>query len=318
MKIIDYKGYQVDINVVSAFAHDNNNYVIYKLDENNDEGTDKIYISQICEDENTFHFDDIVLEEEWKKVLKLIMRGLTNDVIKFDFRLYSMNKSYVESSLRKSRPLKVSSKFINQLTSDVEDEETSNENDTLQNEQPNNSFAFINSDLPKKDNNDSVSFNNVKDANQMFVKNISIDRKNNVSLDKEVKLPEDEEAHLKNLNSKLELSSIEKELNAAEQLIRNIVNKNNSIRGRKDELERKQKELESLENDIKTRESKILEFKDELDERDTFIIRREQFLEELEKELSKRENELEKDIKRLNKNLEDFNSITQEINQYQD
>ena len=117
--IIDESGMRVDATILSKFQLSNDNkYIVYTLNEVNEEGMIKIYVSGLVDDNGSYSYKEITIDEEWnniKGVLKALAKSEEEpfpEEIKLDVKLVGE-----EISIRKPKKLLVSKKFADAIGS---------------------------------------------------------------------------------------------------------------------------------------------------------------------------------------------------------
>ena len=117
--IIDESGMRVDATILSKFQLSNENkYIVYTLNEVNEEGMIKIYVSGLVDDNGSYSYKEITTDEEWnniKSVLKALAKSEEEpfpEEIKLDAKLVGE-----EISIRKPKKLLVSKKFADAIGS---------------------------------------------------------------------------------------------------------------------------------------------------------------------------------------------------------
>ena len=117
--IINEDGVREEATILSKFRLANkNDYIVYSLNELNDEGMIKIYVSGLVSDNGNYSSREITTDEEWNN-LKSILKTLAKDeaepfpeVIKLDTKLVGE-----EIAIRKPKKLLVSKKFADVIGS---------------------------------------------------------------------------------------------------------------------------------------------------------------------------------------------------------
>ena len=117
--IIDESGMRVDATILSKFQLSNDNkYIVYTLNEVNEEGMIKIYVSGLVDENGSYSYKEITTDEEWnniKGVLKALAKSEEEpfpEEIKLDAKLVGE-----EISIRKPKKLLVSKKFADAIGS---------------------------------------------------------------------------------------------------------------------------------------------------------------------------------------------------------
>lgn len=117
--IIDESGMRVDATILSKFQLSNDNkYIVYTLNEVNEEGMIKIYVSGLVDENGSYSYKEITTDEEWnniKTVLKALAKSAEEpfpEEIKLDAKLVGE-----EISIRKPKKLLVSKKFADAIGS---------------------------------------------------------------------------------------------------------------------------------------------------------------------------------------------------------
>ena len=116
--ILDEAGMRLDARILAKFRLPNNNdYIVYTLDEINEEGMIKIYVSGLIND-GSYSSKEITTDEEWnniKSILKVLAKSESEafpDDIKLDVKLIGE-----EIAVRKPKKLLVSKKFADTIGS---------------------------------------------------------------------------------------------------------------------------------------------------------------------------------------------------------
>lgn len=116
--ILDEAGMRLDARILAKFRLPNNNdYIVYTLDEINEEGMIKIYVSGLIND-GSYSSKEITTDEEWnniKSILKVLAKSESEafpDDIKLDVKLIGE-----EIAIRKPKKLLVSKKFADTIGS---------------------------------------------------------------------------------------------------------------------------------------------------------------------------------------------------------
>ena len=116
--ILDEAGMRLDARILAKFRLPNNNdYIVYTLDEINEEGMIKIYVSGLIND-GGYSSKEITTDEEWnniKSILKVLAKSESEafpDDIKLDVKLIGE-----EIAVRKPKKLLVSKKFADTIGS---------------------------------------------------------------------------------------------------------------------------------------------------------------------------------------------------------
>lgn len=116
--ILDEAGMRLDARILAKFRLPNNNdYIVYTLDEINEEGMIKIYVSGLIND-GSYSSKEITTDEEWnniKSILKVLAKSESEafpDNIKLDVKLIGE-----EIAIRKPKKLLVSKKFADTIGS---------------------------------------------------------------------------------------------------------------------------------------------------------------------------------------------------------
>ena len=116
--ILDEAGMRLDARILAKFRLPNNNdYIVYTLDEINEEGMIKIYVSGLIND-GSYSSKEITTDEEWnniKSILKVLAKSESEafpDDIKLDVKLICE-----EIAVRKPKKLLVSKKFADTIGS---------------------------------------------------------------------------------------------------------------------------------------------------------------------------------------------------------
>lgn len=116
--ILDEAGMRLDARILAKFRLPNNNdYIVYTLDEINEEGMIKIYVSGLIND-GSYSSKEITTDEEWnniKSILKVLAKSESEafpDNIKLDVKLIGE-----EIAVRKPKKLLVSKKFADTIGS---------------------------------------------------------------------------------------------------------------------------------------------------------------------------------------------------------
>lgn len=117
--IINEDGVREEATILSKFRLANkNDYIVYSLNELNDEGMVKIYVSGLVSDNGVYSSREITTDEEWNNI-KSILKTLAKDeeepfpdAIKLDVKLLGE-----EIAIRKPKKLLVSKKFADAIGS---------------------------------------------------------------------------------------------------------------------------------------------------------------------------------------------------------
>lgn len=117
--IIDESGMRVDATILSKFQLSNDNkYIVYTLNEVNEEGMIKIYVSGLVDENGSYSYKEITTDEEWNNI-KTVLKALAKseeepfpEEIKLDAKLVGE-----EISIRKPKKLLVSKKFADAIGS---------------------------------------------------------------------------------------------------------------------------------------------------------------------------------------------------------
>ena len=111
--IINEEGIREEARILSKFKLSNDNeYIVYTLNEVNEEGMIKIYTTGIVKENGSYSYKEITTEEEWnniKAILKTLAKSADEpfpESIKLDEKLVGE-----EFSIRKPKKLLVSTKF---------------------------------------------------------------------------------------------------------------------------------------------------------------------------------------------------------------
>ena len=123
--IIDESGMRVDATILAKFKLTNDNkYIVYTLNEINEEGMIKIYVSGLVDENGSYSYKEITTDEEWNNI-KAVLKALAKseeepfpEEIKLDAKLVGE-----EISIRKPKKLLVSKKFANAIGSKYSEEE---------------------------------------------------------------------------------------------------------------------------------------------------------------------------------------------------
>ena len=117
--IIEESGMRVDATILAKFKLTNDNkYIVYTLNEINEEGMIKIYVSGLIDENGSYSYKEITTDEEWnniKTVLKTLAKSEEEpfpEEIKLDVKLTGE-----EISIRKPKKLLVSKKFADTISS---------------------------------------------------------------------------------------------------------------------------------------------------------------------------------------------------------
>ena len=123
--IINEAGVREEATILSKFRLANNNdYIVYSLNELNEEGMVKIYVSGIVSEGGNYSSREITTDEEWnnlKSVLKTLAKSEEEpfpETIKLDAKLVGE-----EIAIRKPKKLLVSKKFADVIGSKYSEEE---------------------------------------------------------------------------------------------------------------------------------------------------------------------------------------------------
>ena len=122
--IINEDGVREEANILSKFRLANNNdYIVYSLNELNDEGMIKIYVTGLVSEDGNYSSREIVTDEEWnnlKSILKTLAKSEEEpfpETIKLDIKLIGE-----EIAVRKPKKLLVSKKFADVIGSKYTEE----------------------------------------------------------------------------------------------------------------------------------------------------------------------------------------------------
>lgn len=122
--IINEDGVREEANILSKFRLANNNdYIVYSLNELNDEGMIKIYVTGLVSENGNYSSREIVTDEEWnnlKSILKTLAKSEEEpfpETIKLDIKLTGE-----EIAVRKPKKLLVSKKFADVIGSKYTEE----------------------------------------------------------------------------------------------------------------------------------------------------------------------------------------------------
>ena len=117
--IINEDGVREEATILSKFRLANqNDYIVYSLNELNDEGMIKIYVSGLLSENGNYSSREITTDEEWnnlKSILKTLARSEEEpfpESIKLDTKLLGE-----EIAVRKPKKLLVSKKFADVIGS---------------------------------------------------------------------------------------------------------------------------------------------------------------------------------------------------------
>jgi len=117
--IIDESGMRVDATILAKFKLTNDNkYIVYTLNEINEEGMIKIYVSGLVDENGSYSYKEITTDEEWNNI-KAVLKALAKsdaepfpEEIKLEVKLTGE-----EISIRKPKKLLVSKKFADTIGS---------------------------------------------------------------------------------------------------------------------------------------------------------------------------------------------------------
>ena len=126
INVIDDKGAERLVNIVTSFKLSGKKYIIYSFFEKDSAGSIRIYISELRIKQDSFSFNNILNDNEWemvKKIMKEFAKGIGNleyvlsnfDVEVVPFRDVMENNEYILATIKDSKVVKVSSKFIEGL-----------------------------------------------------------------------------------------------------------------------------------------------------------------------------------------------------------
>lgn len=122
--IINEDGVREEANILSKFRLANDNdYIVYSLNELNDEGMIKIYVTGLVSENGNYSSREIVTDEEWnnlKSILKTLAKSEEEpfpETIKLDIKLTGE-----EIAVRKPKKLLVSKKFADVIGSKYTEE----------------------------------------------------------------------------------------------------------------------------------------------------------------------------------------------------
>ena len=117
--VINEDGIRSEATILSKFRLANNNdYIVYSLNELNEEGMIKIYVSGLVSENGNYSSKEIVTDEEWnnlKSILKTLAKSEEEpfpESIKLDIKLLGE-----EIAIRKPKKLLVSKKFADVIGS---------------------------------------------------------------------------------------------------------------------------------------------------------------------------------------------------------
>ena len=123
--IINEDGIRVEARILSKFRLANNNdYIVYTLDEINEENMIKIYVSGIVSENGAYSYKEIATDEEWNNI-KSILKTLAKDSEEPFPESIRLNIKLVgdEVSVRKPKKLLVSKKFADTIGSKYDEVE---------------------------------------------------------------------------------------------------------------------------------------------------------------------------------------------------
>lgn len=117
--IIDESGMRVDATILAKFKLTNDNkYIVYTLNEINEEGMIKIYVSGLVDENGSYSYKEITTDEEWNNIKSVLKALAKSDAEPFpeDIKL-EVKLTGEEISIRKPKKLLVSKKFADTIGS---------------------------------------------------------------------------------------------------------------------------------------------------------------------------------------------------------
>lgn len=175
INVIDDKGAERSATVVTSFRLSNKKYVIYSFFEEESGSSTRIYISELRVKQKNFSFNNIINDNEWdlvKRLMKDFAKGVSNlntvlanydvEVVPFD-KIMEENE-YVLATIKDSKVVKVSSKFIEglvgtyeELKSRIVSDEQTNEDVPEEKIVENTSSAEVSADVEETPNDEQTS-----------------------------------------------------------------------------------------------------------------------------------------------------------------
>jgi len=77
IRIIDYEGNELDVELISILEEDNNKYLIYTKGERQKSGNLIIYINKLRIKDGKYILENIIDDEEWGSVKKLLSNTIS-------------------------------------------------------------------------------------------------------------------------------------------------------------------------------------------------------------------------------------------------
>ena len=77
IRIIDYEGNELDVELISILEEDNNKYLIYTKGERQKSGNLIIYINKLRIKDEKYILENIIDDEEWGSVKKLLSNTIS-------------------------------------------------------------------------------------------------------------------------------------------------------------------------------------------------------------------------------------------------
>ena len=126
INVIDDKGIEKNANIITSFRLYKKKYIIYTFNEEDDSNSVRIYISELRIKPNRFSFNNILNNDEWD-LIKELMREMAKGVENIEYVLSNYdvevvnvedlikNNEYTLATIRDSKIVKVSPKFISGL-----------------------------------------------------------------------------------------------------------------------------------------------------------------------------------------------------------
>lgn len=126
INVIDDKGIEKNANIITSFRLYKKKYIIYTFNEEDDSSSVRIYISELRIKPNRFSFNNILNNDEWdliKELMREMAKGVENIeyiLSNYDIEVVNVedlikNSEYALATIRDSKIVKVSPKFINGL-----------------------------------------------------------------------------------------------------------------------------------------------------------------------------------------------------------
>lgn len=72
IRVIDADGTQLDVELISILDNDNAKYLIYTKGEKQKSGNSILYIAKLRVKEGKYYLENILSDEEWKRVKALL------------------------------------------------------------------------------------------------------------------------------------------------------------------------------------------------------------------------------------------------------